>query len=130
VPLSNVAAIINLDAGAPLAPPADWYVEGGAHPVIQRGIERLTRDGFRIQSAPLNQSSDHWPFAQRGVPAAFPVQGDKWGTMTDAEQQAAITRWWRQHRPQDEWDSSFPLSGLQAYAAFALRLGRAIVEPQ
>ena len=129
VPLANLTAIVNLDAGAPLAPPNDWYIEGGDHPVIQQAMKQLVAEGMKIQSAPLNPSSDHWPFFRRGVPAAFPVQGDSWGTMTQAEQDASIARWWRQHRPQDEWDPSFPLAGLQAYASFALRLGRALDRP-
>jgi hypothetical protein len=46
--------------------------------------------------------------------------------MTSEETDRAVARWWRQHQPDDAWHADFPLSGLQAYATFALKLGEAL----
>jgi hypothetical protein len=128
LPLDSIVALVNLDAGAPLAPPTSWYVEGGSHPLIQSTMTALAARGVKTEAAPLNPYSDHWPFHIRGVPVAFPVSGDAWQGMNEEVIRAAIARWWRQHRPQDEWAPDFPLSGLKAYAEFAMMLGIATGE--
>jgi hypothetical protein len=126
VPLETMMAAINLDAGSPTAPPAKWYVEGGEHPAVAKAMRDISARGWRIESMPLQQTSDHWSFHARGVPAVFPVPGEGWAGLTREQEEAAITRWWRQHRPDDEWDPGFPLAGLQAYAQFAIDLGHAL----
>ena len=128
LPLDSITAVINLDAGAPLAPPTSWYVEGGSHPLIASAMQELAQRGVKTEAAPLNPYSDHWPFHLRGVPAAFPVPGDDWIGLSEEEERAAIAKWWRQHRPQDAWAPDFPLAGLKAYAEFGMLLGLAISE--
>ena len=128
LPLDSITAVINLDAGAPLAVPASWYVEGGSHPLIASAMLEVGKRGVKTEPAPLNPYSDHWPFHVRGVPVAFPVSGDDWLGLSEEQERAAIARWWRQHRPNDEWSADFPLSGLKAYADFAMILGLAIAD--
>ena len=122
----SIGAAINLDAGAPTAPPGKWYVEGGSHPVIASAISRMRLSGRSIEALPIRPTSDHWSFHARGIPAAFPVPGEGWGSLSEDQEQAAMRRWWRQHRPDDEWASDFPWTGLQASAAFAIDLARAL----
>jgi hypothetical protein len=91
-------------------------------------MQLLAQRGVKSEALPLNPYSDHWPFHLRGVLVAFPVSGDDWQGMTEEQEKTAIARWWRQHKPDDEWSPDFPLAGLKAYAEFALKLGLAAGE--
>ena len=127
VPVNQYVAAVNIDAVVPLAPPRDWYVEATEHASIRRATDSLSRArGEQIRVEPLKANSDHWPFHVAGVPAVFPVPGDRWGNWTDAQMTQATTRWWRHHRVTDHWSPDFPLSGLASWSLFALDLGRAI----
>jgi hypothetical protein len=115
----SIVAEVNVDAGAPLAPPRAWIVEGADGPLVGRAAALVARRcGWSVTSAPLQPTSDHWSFHRRGIPAAFPVPDAGWEGVSSAEEEALIARWWRQHRPDDEWAPGFPWGGLARHAEF------------
>jgi hypothetical protein len=125
-PLDSIAAVINLDAGAPPAPPLEWRVAGGALSrlgLLAQGVAR--QHGWQTELGEASPNSDYWPFHTRGVPAVFLIPGARWEGLSSAQRDALRARWDRYHRADDEWSESFPFSGLQRYALFALELGRA-----
>jgi Zn-dependent M28 family amino/carboxypeptidase len=129
IPLEQMKALINLDAGAPPAPPVDWRIAGGAASSLGAVTERaLAARGWTTQLGAASPNSDYWPFLQRGVPAIFIIPGDQWEGMS-AEQRAPLNaRWNRYHRADDEYAEDFPFIGLQRYAEVALAVGRAVAQ--
>jgi hypothetical protein len=126
IPLARTHAVINLDAGAPAAPPVSWRVSGGAGTPLGVLARRVAAErGWTATLTSASANSDHWPFIQRGVPAVFLIPGAEWEGHSAAEQQALHRRWDQYHRPGDEWHPDFPFAGLQRYADYALALGRA-----
>ena len=124
-PLDSTVAVINLDAGAPAAPPVSWRIDGDSTTVGAFARAIALRHGWMLRFFPARPISDHWPFAKRGVPAIFLVPGSDWEGM-DARRVAALKqRWDHYHHPADEWAPDFPFAGLARYAAFALDIGRA-----
>ncbi|HET9438973.1 MAG TPA: M28 family peptidase [Longimicrobiales bacterium] len=126
LPLERMTALINLDAGAPPAPPVSWRIAGGQGTSlgqVARDVAAANRWTADLTAATPN--SDYWPFVQRGVPGIFVIPGNQWEN-TDAQQQAALRlRWDRYHRADDEWHPDFPFSGLARYAEMALAIGKA-----
>jgi Zn-dependent M28 family amino/carboxypeptidase len=128
--LDRLAAVINLDGGAPPHPPASWRIAGAAGSPLGALGEQLGRShGWTIQLSAGRPNSDYWPFLKRGVPSAFIIPGNEWEGTTTEERDALRARWDRYHRPADEWHPDFPFSGLARYASFALELGRAVTRP-
>lgn len=125
VPLAQTVAAINLDAGAPLAPPRSWYLEGGGGTGLDSAARRVAaRRGWSVTTEPARFSSDQWRFHERGVPSTLLVPGEGWEGLTPEQETQLIQRWWRPHRPSDEWEAGFPWRGLQRYAFFAALLGQ------
>lgn len=129
VPLERTVAVINLDAGAPPAPPRSWRLAGGQ----LSSLGELARDiaaarGWTAEPGGASPNSDHWPFLRRGVPALFIIPGNEWEGVEGAEREALRRRWDRYHKPGDEWSESFPFAGLQRYAEYALLIGRAVAD--
>lgn len=124
VPLERVVAVINLDAGAPAAPPRTWKLAGGKTSTLGAlATEVAARHGWKTTLTDASPNSDHWPFLHAGVPAIFIIPGQDWEGVTRAEQEALQHRWEHYHQPADEWHPDFPLKGLQRYAEVALRIG-------
>lgn len=125
VPLGRTIAAINLDAGAPLAPPRAWILEGGGGTRLDSAARRVaTRHGWTVSAEPARFSSDQWRFHERGVPSTLLVPGEGWEGLTPEQETQLIQRWWRAHRPDDEWEPAFPWHGLQRYALFAALVAR------
>ncbi len=125
VPLRRTRAVINVDAGAPLAPPKSWIIEGGTDPLISAAAKAVaSRNGWTTTDVPAQPTSDHWSFHLRGIPVAFPVPDEGWEGVTPQQEEALIARWWRHHRPNDEWSEDFPAAGLARHARFILELAR------
>jgi hypothetical protein len=124
-PLERTAAVINLDAGAPAAPPVSWRIDGDSTAVGALARAIAIRQGWELRFYPARPISDHWPFARRGVAAIFLVPGNDWEGLGTAEVAALKKRWDHYHAPADEWASGFPFGGLARYAEFALEIGRA-----
>jgi hypothetical protein len=126
IPLDRIAAVINLDAGAPPAPPRNWRIAGGKLSTLGSLATRTaTRHGWKAESTPASPNSDHWPFLHAGVPAIFIIPGQDWEGVTRQQKEALQHRWEHYHQPADEWHPEYPLQGLQRYAEVALRIGLA-----
>jgi hypothetical protein len=131
VPLNRTAAVLNLDAGAPAAPPVRWRVAGDsllqAVPIAAQVIER---NGWAADVTPASANSDHWPFMNRGVPTVFLVPGRDWEGLSAAQRDVLHAQWDRYHQPGDEWRPGFPMAGLQRYAELALEITRAFASAE
>lgn len=122
--LGSVLALINLDAGAPPAPPVSWRIAGGTDsPLGELARDVAQRRGWTAGLSPASPNSDHWPFMRRQVPAIFIIPGDEWENTSTAERDALRRRWDRYHQPGDHWHPDFPFAGLGRYADFALEVG-------
>lgn len=126
LPLTRIRALINLDAGAPPAPPISWRIAGGlGSPLGELARSVAAEQQWSADLSAASPNSDYWPFLQRGVPSIFIIPGNQWENV-DTQQQAMLrARWDRYHRADDEWAVDFPFSGLERYAHFALLVGRA-----
>jgi peptidase M28-like protein len=125
LPLDSTIAVINLDAGAPPAPPVEWRIAGGAGNRLgelarQVGAQR----GWQVNLGEASPNSDYWPFRARGVNAVFIIPGGRWEGVTTAQRDALRARWDRYHHRDDEFSEQFPFAGLRRYAEFALEVGR------
>jgi hypothetical protein len=124
IPTERVVGLINLDAGAPPAPPVSWRIAGGTDTPLGPRAQRLAeRRGWSATLSAASPNSDYWPFLQRGVPSIFIIPGDVWENTSPAQRDALRRRWDRYHRADDHWHPDFPFAGLQRYAEFALLLG-------
>lgn len=129
IPLERTIAVINLDAGAPPAPPRSWHVAGGELSTLGSLARRVAAErGWVAEPSAARPNSDYWPFLQRGVPAVFLIPGSDWEGVSRAEQEALRQRWDHYHQPADEWSADFPFAGLERYAQLALSLGRAVAD--
>lgn len=127
IPLSRITAVLNLDAGAPPAPPIRWRVAGDTtNPMLETAARVIEAQGWAADITGTRANSDHWPFIARGIPAAFLVPGREWEGLDDAARDRLFAQWDRYHHPGDEWRPDFPLAGLQRYAELALELVRAL----
>lgn len=126
LPLARMKAVINLDAGAPPAPPVNWRIAGGqASRLGQIAQTVAAANKWSAELSGASPNSDYWPFLQRNVPSIFIIPGNQW-ERTSAEQQTALRlRWDRYHRADDEYHPDFPFSGIARYAHFAYLVGRA-----
>lgn len=125
IPLARTAAVINLDAGAPPAPPRSWRVAGGKESTLGALATRVAAArGWTAAPSNASPNSDYWPFLNRGVPAVFVIPGQDWEGVGKAQKEELHRRWDHYHEAADEWKPDFPFRGLQRYADFALALGR------
>lgn len=130
VPLDRIAAVVNLDAGAPPAPPANWNVQGGTRSSLGALASAVAEAaGWQARLEPASPNSDHFPFLRAGVPAVFlvPAPGPFDGLTTETSQ-ALRRRWDHYHRPSDHWAADFPFGGLVRYATYGMLLARAAAE--
>jgi len=130
-PLRQTAAVINLDAGAPPAPPVSWRV-AGIDSADGTGLGALvahvaSSQGWQVVMSPARANSDYFPFHREGVPAMFVVPGpEAYEGMSVDSSTALRQRWDHYHQPADHWSPDFPFVGLGRYAGFALMLVRAL----
>jgi hypothetical protein len=127
-PLARMLGVVNLDAGAPPAPPKTWEIAGGTGSVFGRlATEVASSAGWTTRTSFARPNSDYYPFWREGVPAVFiiPGQGPYEGLSIEASQRLR-TRWDRYHQPGDEWSQSFPLRGVARYATYAYLLVEAL----
>jgi Zn-dependent M28 family amino/carboxypeptidase len=123
LPLDRIIALINLDAGAPPAPPVSWRIAGGDSPLGRISDRVAAARGWTTLAGAATPNSDHWPFLRRGVPSLFIIPGDDWQGTSPEERDALRWRWDRYHQPGDHWHPEFPFAGLARYAEFALLVG-------
>lgn len=129
LPLASTVAVINLDAGAPPAPPIEWRLAGGASNTIGETARTIAAArGWKLAVSEATPNSDYWAFHAQRVPAVFLIPGAQWEGVPPTQRDALRARWDRYHRADDEWHDDFPFRGLQRYAQFALALGQALAE--
>jgi len=125
-PLDRTLALVNLDAGAPPAPPVTWRLEGVDSTGLGATAERVAdRRGWEVSTSGARANSDYFPFHRSGVPSVFIIPGSGAYDGISADSSAALRRRWdRYHRASDAWDPEFPFDGLARYADFALAIVR------
>jgi hypothetical protein len=128
IALTRLAAVINLDAGAPAARSVQWRISGGDFSTLgQAAIDVAQRNGWQATSAPASPNSDYFPFLRLGVPAVSLVPGPgAYEGMTTEASRALFRRWDRYHQAGDGWFPGFPSSGLLRFADFAYQLGMSV----
>lgn len=123
-PLERIRAVINLDAGAPAAPPVTWRLAG----VDSSGLGGVAiavarQQGWEVTTSAPRPNSDYYPFVRHGIPAVFIIPGPgPYEGLSEEESNALRRRWDRYHQPGDNWHEDFPFSGLARYAEYAYRV--------
>lgn len=131
VPLERIVAVVNLDAGAPPAPPRTWRIAGGTDSTLGLIAAEVAEDnGWEAALSPASPNSDYWPFLARGIPSIFIIPGGEWEGVDSQEQAALRERWDHYHRASDHWAADFPFSGLRRYADFALQVGLRVADAE
>lgn len=131
IPLEHIHAVVNVDGGAPPAPPTGWGIVGAdASPAGALARRVVERHGWSVRSAAIGPQSDHWPFHLAGVPVVMLFPGSELEGLSPEEARALTRRWLHAHSPHDEWSPDFPLAGIGRYAALTLEIGRALAEQE
>jgi len=126
LPPDSLVAGINLDAGAPPAPPVRWQIPGGDRSTLgQLAIRVARQSGWEAKLAPAAPNSDYFPLLRIGVPAVFLVPDAPYEGLSADSSRALGRRWDHYHQAADEWKADFPFAGLVRYATYAYRLGMA-----
>lgn len=134
--LARTAAVINLDPHVVLPAARDLELIGPGQTDLESLLVRAAREqGLRVDPEPNPEAgwyfrSDHFPFAQRGVPAlAFragrdlKVGGTKAGKpIVDAYNARCY------HQPCDEFQASWTLAGTAQEALAAYRVGQMVAD--
>jgi hypothetical protein len=129
IQLERMAGLVNLDAGAPPAPPISWRVAGGSASTLGDIAKTVAeRHKWTADLGMPFPNSDYWPFLERNVPSIFIIPGNTWENISPEQQAALRARWDRYHRADDEWSADFPFSGLARYARYAYLVGRAAAD--
>jgi hypothetical protein len=124
IPRERIAAVINLDAGAPPVPPVSWRIAGGAGTHLgDVAADVGAKHGWSISLSDASPNSDYWPFLARAVPSIFIIPGNDWENTTPAERDSLRQKWDHYHQAADQWQPDFPFAGLARYARFAMEIG-------
>ena len=122
----RIVAEINLDAGAPPAPPNRWQIAGGDRtPLGLLAVSVARRAGWEAKVAPASPNSDYYPLLRTGVPAVFLVPDGPFEGVSADSMRALGRRWDHYHQAADEWKADFPFAGLVRYAEFGYLVGMA-----
>jgi Zn-dependent M28 family amino/carboxypeptidase len=133
-PLADAVANINADGVNIWGPTLDMVVVGWGQSDLDEYIEQAVspEDRYVVPDSEPEKGyyyrSDHFPFAQKGVPALYADSGvlhrdrpDGWGI----ERRNEYVRL-RYHKPQDEYDASWDLSGAMEDMSALFRVGLAL----
>lgn len=131
VPLEDTVAGINIDAVLPVGETNDMIVIGyGASQLEDRLNDVLSPRNMRIEpdtnpSAGYFYRSDHISLAKEGVPMLYADGGVDHVTKGSAYGEAFAKEYTelRYHKPADEYDNSWDLSGLKQVTEILLELG-------
>jgi len=130
-PLGKTVGVINIDGGSIAGPTRNFSISGSAKLGL---LDELTRiagaRGRAFSPDPRPEAgsfyrSDHFPFAQAGVPAiSFDGGNDliEGGTKRGEELTDAYTKD-RYHQPADEWSADWNLGGMVADLGLLHELG-------
>jgi len=134
VPLNQVVAGVNIDAVLPIGKTKDIVVVGYGASELEDRLKMLAEaDGRVIVPDPKPEAgyfyrSDHVSFAKKGVPMLYADAGlDKLegGTAAGQDFADAYTAE-RYHKPADEYDASWDMSGIEQEVQTLFALGRDI----
>ena len=136
VPLNKIVAGINIDAILPIGKTKDVVVVGyGASQLEERLRVLAEADGRVIVPDPTPEAgyfyrSDHVSFAKKGVPMLYADAGqDKIdGGVAAGKAFADVYTAQRYHKPADEYDPSWGMSGMQQEVEMLFKLGRDIAD--
>jgi Zn-dependent M28 family amino/carboxypeptidase len=131
VPLKQTVGGINIDAIQPIGETKDVIVVGyGSSELEDRLNDVLTPRGMRIEpdknpSAGYFYRSDHISLAKRGVPMLYADGGVDHVTKGSAYGEAFGKEYTeiRYHKPADEYDNSWDLSGIEQVTEILFELG-------
>jgi Zn-dependent M28 family amino/carboxypeptidase len=120
VPLANTVGVINLDAMAVVGPTRDIVVNGYGASELEDILKPIAEKQGRVLHAEAGVEkgfyyrSDHFNFAKAGVPALYAKSGLDHVTGGEAQGQAVSDAYSneRYHKPGDEYDPSWDLSGV------------------
>jgi hypothetical protein len=131
-PLARTRAVVNLDAGAPPAPPVSWRLAGvDSTGLGGMAVRVATSQGWKATTSPPSANSDYFPFYREGVPAVFIIPGPGAYEGISADSSRSLrSRWDHYHQAGDEWFPDFPFSGLVRYAQYALLIVKGIDEAE
>jgi len=136
VPLAQTVAGINIDAILPVGVTEDVKVVGfGASELEDRLNDVLTPRDMTIVPDPTPEAgyfyrSDHISLAKKGVPMLYADAGDT-HAVKGAEYGEAFGKEYtaeRYHKPADEYDSSWDLSGIAQMSEILFELGYGIAD--
>lgn len=134
VPLARMAAVINLDPHVALPASRNLELIGPGQTDLETLLANAAREaGQRVDAEPAPEAgwyfrSDHFPFAQRGVPAlAFRAGRDlvEGGSALGGRIVADYNRRCY-HQPCDAFDPAWTFAGTAQEAAAAYRVGAAV----
>jgi len=136
VPLNKIVAGVNIDAILPIGKTKDVVVVGyGASELEDRLTALAEADGRVIVPDPTPEAgyfyrSDHVSFAKKGVPMLYADAGqDKIdGGVAAGKAFADVYTAQRYHKPADEYDPSWDMSGMEQEVQMLFQLGRDIAD--
>ena len=136
VPLNKIVAGVNIDAMLPIGKTRDIVVVGYGNSELEDKLKALAEaDGRAVVPDPTPEAgyfyrSDHISFAKKGVPMLYADSGvDRLDGGTAAGE--AFVKVWgdqRYHKPADEYDPSWDMSGMEQEIATLFKLGRDIAD--
>lgn len=136
VPLHKIVAGVNIDAILPIGKTRDVVIVGYGASQLEDRLKALAgADGRTIVPDPTPQAgyfyrSDHVSFAKKGVPMLYADAGqDKLdGGIAAGKAFADAYTAERYHKPADEYDASWDMSGIEQEVATLFKLGRDIAD--
>ena len=136
VPLNKTVAGINIDAMLPVGETKDMKVIGfGASELEDRLKDQLDKRGMYLvpddkPEAGYYYRSDHISLAKKGVPMLYADPGNDHVTngLTYGEDFAKEYTKERYHKPSDEYDNSWDLSGIKQSSEILYDMGYAIAD--
>jgi len=136
VPLNKIVAGVNIDAILPIGKTKDVVVVGyGASELEDRLTALAEADGRVIVPDPTPEAgyfyrSDHVSFAKKGVPMLYADAGqDKVdGGVAAGKAFADVYTAQRYHKPTDEYDPNWDMSGMEQEVQMLFQLGRDIAD--
>ncbi len=124
-PVGRTSAVLNFDSFLPLGRTLDVVVNGAERTTLWPAVQEAARRfGLKIMPDPNPAQgsyfrSDHFPFAQAGVPAFSVKMGTDYIGSTEATKAAQREFGQRHyHRPSDEFRQDWDFSGLAEIARF------------
>lgn len=135
VPPGKIAAALNFDSYLPLGIPASIVVNGAERTTLLPLVEDAARR-YKLEIKPDPRPaagsffrSDHFSFAQAGVPAfSINMGGDYAGKPAEWMEEKRKQHRGRYHQPSDEYEEEWDFSGLAHLAEYGFLLGRTIAD--